>query len=276
MVGMKSPATVQQMQPFASSTMFSSGQLASAQDFRISPSTPSLPNSLTSTASFLPLALAIKCRISVVLPEPRKPVMTVTGILASEVTLQPPIRTTGGNARQRLLSKDFRSRTPGHDAIGGGGIGGGAGNDVACVFFRQPPVNIGPAAGRAERDRATLVAGGQALDRHHVHAGRRAGMNDGLMQKRTRRGLPLRNGLTGAASDADVKRDGHRPSLKPNTSAGRGDAAGEPPDVARFPSRDTPSPGRRKKPVAGLPAFRGGVFLPFPPSRALWVSASLA
>src|SRR6202000_797227 len=87
--------TVQQMQPLASSTMFSSGQLASAQDFKISPSTPSLPNSLTSTASFRPLALVMRCRISVVLPEPRKPVMTVTGILASEFTRRPPAWTTG-------------------------------------------------------------------------------------------------------------------------------------------------------------------------------------
>src|ERR1700754_967779 len=107
MVGMKSSATVQQMQPFASSTMFSSGQLASAQDFRISPSTPSLPNSLTSTASFLPPLLVIRCRISVVLPEPRKPVITVTGIFASELTRRPPATQDGGNPRQRLLAEDF-------------------------------------------------------------------------------------------------------------------------------------------------------------------------
>src|SRR3954468_16706052 len=110
MVGMKSSATVQQMQPLASSMMFSSGQFASAQDFRISPSTPSLPNSLTSTASFLPLALASRCWISVVLPEPRKPVTTVTGTFASDSfgglrhDGQGENGGNGGNAGKRLLA----------------------------------------------------------------------------------------------------------------------------------------------------------------------------
>src|SRR6516164_9034520 len=107
MVGMKSSATVQQMQPLASSTIFSSGQLASAQDFRISPSTPSLPNSLTSTASFLPLALAIRCRISVVLPDPRKPVTTVTGTLASVFIRQPPTRLIKVECVQAIACERF-------------------------------------------------------------------------------------------------------------------------------------------------------------------------
>src|ERR1700746_2469620 len=107
MAGMKSSATVQQMQPLASSTMFSTGQLASAHDLRISPSTPSLPNSLTSTASFLPLALLIRCRINVVLPDPRKPVTTVTGTLASVFIRQPPKRLIWGESVQAIACEKF-------------------------------------------------------------------------------------------------------------------------------------------------------------------------
>jgi len=47
-VGIKSSATVQQIQPFASSTMFSAGQVVDRAGFRISPSTTRVPNSLTS------------------------------------------------------------------------------------------------------------------------------------------------------------------------------------------------------------------------------------
>ena len=79
MVGMKSSATVQQMQPLASS-MFSAGQLS--RDFRMSPSTPAVPNHSP------PAALALRVLHQVTdqsLPAPRKPVMTVTGILFNVV-----------------------------------------------------------------------------------------------------------------------------------------------------------------------------------------------
>ena len=46
---------------------------------------PTVPNSLTSTASRRPPGLASKWRISVVFPAPRKPVMTVTGIFSSDM-----------------------------------------------------------------------------------------------------------------------------------------------------------------------------------------------
>ena len=78
-VGMKSSATVQQIQPLASSTIFSSGQLGIAQLFRISPSTPTSPNSFTITANRLSVLDCISWLIRVVFPEPRKPVITVTG-----------------------------------------------------------------------------------------------------------------------------------------------------------------------------------------------------
>ena len=67
------------MQPLASSIMFSAGQSGIAQFFNISPSTPTSPNSFTITASLLPFGLRINWVMSVVLPEPKKPVITVTG-----------------------------------------------------------------------------------------------------------------------------------------------------------------------------------------------------
>ena len=80
MAGTKSSATVQHRQPLASSTMFSSGQDSMPQARRISPSTPTSPNSLTISARRRPFACSSRWRISVVLPAPRKPVTTVTGI----------------------------------------------------------------------------------------------------------------------------------------------------------------------------------------------------
>ena len=90
MVGMKSSATVQQMHPLASSMMFSAGQSGMAQLFKISPSTPTSPNSLTTIANRLPPGFCINSRIKVVFPEPRKPVTTVTGNLARSVIHQTP------------------------------------------------------------------------------------------------------------------------------------------------------------------------------------------
>ena len=109
MVGMKSSATVQQMQPFASSMIFSAGQFGMAQDFRISPSTPTSPNSLTTTARRLPPGFCIRWLMSVVLPEPRKPVTTVTGILARSVMDQ--LSLSGGMRAMQFLRRCWgRSR----------------------------------------------------------------------------------------------------------------------------------------------------------------------
>ena len=82
MVGTKSSATVQQMQPLDSSTISSSPQVSSPQPLRMSPSTPRSPNSLIMSAMRRPPALSSRWRISVVLPAPRKPVTMVAGILA--------------------------------------------------------------------------------------------------------------------------------------------------------------------------------------------------
>jgi len=67
----------QQMQPFSNSSMS-----ASAEAIR-SPSMPSSLSSLTMIPVRKPCWLARICLISVVLPPPRKPVITVTGKRAS-------------------------------------------------------------------------------------------------------------------------------------------------------------------------------------------------
>jgi len=89
MVGMKSSATVQQRQPLDSSTIFSSGQLVRPQLRKVSPSTPTLPNSLTMMARRFPLAFSSTWRSSVVLPAPRKPVMMVAGMRAVVIRRRP-------------------------------------------------------------------------------------------------------------------------------------------------------------------------------------------
>ena len=55
--GTKSSATVQQMQPLASSMMLSSGQVSTPQPCRMSPSTPTSPNSLMISASRRPCGM---------------------------------------------------------------------------------------------------------------------------------------------------------------------------------------------------------------------------
>src|SRR5258707_7757711 len=80
MVGMKSSATVQQMQPLVSSMISPGAQALAAHSSTRPPSKPASPNSLTITAMRRPSAWVSSERNSVVLPAPRKPVSTVTGI----------------------------------------------------------------------------------------------------------------------------------------------------------------------------------------------------
>mmetsp|Transcript_56664 Transcript_56664/g.172496 ORF Transcript_56664/g.172496 Transcript_56664/m.172496 type:complete len:299 (-) Transcript_56664:340-1236(-) len=78
---MRSPRTVQQMQPLFISMMFSSVVMGPASS-RAS-SMPTSPNSFSITAMRLPW-FSLRMRfISVVLPLPRKPVITVTGIFSN-------------------------------------------------------------------------------------------------------------------------------------------------------------------------------------------------
>ena len=79
MVGMKSSATVQQMQPLVSSTISPGAQAFAAHSSTSPPSKPASPNSLTITAMRRPSACVSSERSSVVLPAPRNPVRTVTG-----------------------------------------------------------------------------------------------------------------------------------------------------------------------------------------------------
>src|SRR3954454_24268849 len=78
-VGMKSSATVQQMQPLVSSTISPGAQAFAAHSSTSPPSNPASPNSLTNTAMRRPSACVSSERSNVVLPAPRNPVSTVTG-----------------------------------------------------------------------------------------------------------------------------------------------------------------------------------------------------
>ena len=97
MVGTKSSATVQQMHPLASSRTSSSSQPSMPHPLRISPSMPMSPNSLTMSAIRRPAAFPSRCRMMLVLPAPRNPVITVAGIfwVMSFVSSPAPGRSAG-------------------------------------------------------------------------------------------------------------------------------------------------------------------------------------
>ena len=82
MAGRNSSATVQQRQPLASSTMSASSQAGMPQPRRRAVSMPTEPNSLMMRARRRPPAFSTRWRSRVVLPAPRKPVMTVAGMRA--------------------------------------------------------------------------------------------------------------------------------------------------------------------------------------------------
>ena len=138
--GAKSSATVQQMQPLASSMIASRGQAASAQPLRRSPSTPTSPNSLMMSASRRPPACASRWRISVVLPAPRKPVTMVTGVLAS---MRGPFRGAKlreherRRARDDALAEGERPLAPGNDSVGRGGVEARGGHDILDMLFAR-------------------------------------------------------------------------------------------------------------------------------------------
>ena len=91
MLGKKSSATVQQIQPFASSMISSTSHPSAAQSPNMAASMPMSPNSLTISAIRLPAALLIICRISVVLPDPKNPVITVAGIRRALIFHHTPV-----------------------------------------------------------------------------------------------------------------------------------------------------------------------------------------
>src|SRR5258708_30460365 len=93
-----------------------SGQLPMPQLFRISPSMPTSPNSLTITARRRPCAFSRIWRTSVVLPAPRKPVTMVQGIFVRDVIgngLQYSLDGERRNSRNRVLA-DVDGALPPH------------------------------------------------------------------------------------------------------------------------------------------------------------------
>src|SRR5262249_49443932 len=94
---------------------------------------------------------------------------------------------------------------------------------------------------RAQCDRTAAVAGRETLDRHNGNAVGRADLSNRLMQQLPGRRLPVWNGLSRLAGDADVKRDGHRPSNILVT--GRCDEVTSRRALPVSPSRNPPSAG---------------------------------
>src|SRR5690606_35657529 len=151
--GTKSSATVQQMQPLASSTIFSSGQDSTAQPLRMSPSTPTSPNSLTMSARRLSSTFWRMWRISVVLPAPRNPVTTVQGTRAAEEVMEGPSLVETGDARDKAALEGAGPLSPWDHSVGGSGKKYRAGYQIGSVADREPAENITPAALAKQRGR---------------------------------------------------------------------------------------------------------------------------
>src|SRR5262249_52996435 len=158
--------------------------------------------------------------------------------------------------------KNLWARAPGHDAVGRRRVGRSTGDDVGRVCLRHAAIDIAPAAGRAQRNRAALIAGRETLDRHDGHAVGRTDVEDRGMEFGAGRGLALSQSLAGAAGDADMKCNGHRLVLK-----SAGDEAYEALNAGFAPRRGTPRPPVRFEALAGLPACGAGFPLRSPPSR---------
>ena len=165
MAGTKSSATVQQRQPLASSTMFSSGQDSIPQVRRMSPSTPTSPNSLMIKARRRPCAPSSRWRIRVVLPAPRNPVTTVTGTLPNWLIGTSP-RGRGGTRATTPLLDGVGAEFPRHEAIRGRGVEPGRRrHDRSRTIGRQVAVDVGPLAARGKTHRTGTPADAEALDR---------------------------------------------------------------------------------------------------------------
>ena len=181
MVGMKSSATVQQMQPLVSSTISPGAQAFAAHSSTSPPSNPASPNSLTITAMRRPSACVSRERSNVVLPAPRNPVSTVTGtrdiIFSSRRAFQP-------------------ERKPGCDEHD---IGNGGGDDLV-----QPALSVTkPAAERrlGHQTKADLVG--------HQH--------DGKFRDAEKLGQPTRLLLRDRAprtSGSTARGSGNRPARR--------------------------------------------------------------
>ena len=133
-------------------------------------------------------------------------------------------------------------------------------------------IDIGPAARRAERDVAAVVAGGKTLDRHDPHTVRRAGRLKRRQQPGSGARLVVRNRLAHPACGADMKRHGH--SGRSFLGRGKGRACG---GIVRYPSRSRNPPSAvtylSRWQVSRLADV--GAFAPaaLPPSRQLPVAS---
>ena len=117
-------------------------------------------------------------------------------------------KTERRDARDNALAEGLRSFAPRDDAVVGQPVAHGHADDVINVDLRiEVADDIGPLAGRRQRDRAWTLADGKALDRSDpdiaVHAGTQSRC-DRIEQQPSR---PLIVAAKSPAGDADESRD---------------------------------------------------------------------
>ena len=122
-------------------------------------------------------------------------------------------------AGKALFAENLRALAPGHQTVGGSGIGGGAGQDLVRVVFTETPVDVAPAAGRGQCYHAAITAGGQAFNWcdgkifGHGFIGQRA------VEAGACHGLPRHGRLTCSAGRTDEECRVHVPALFSNRGA---------------------------------------------------------
>src|SRR5260370_22927381 len=152
------------MQPLDNSTIRSSGQLSMPQLFKISPSMPTSPNSLTITARRRPTAFSSTWWTSVVLLARRKPVTIVQGTLARDVISNLPsnfcsLDRERRNSRNRVLADVDGPFPPDWQPLGMGMVKPRKPNDVIGILLGvERAEHVSPFPTSRDRDRATARA----------------------------------------------------------------------------------------------------------------------
>ena len=189
--------------------MFSSGQAASPQPLRISPSMPTSPNSLTMTASRRPLRIG-------------QHVADQRGLAGAEEAGDDgagharergrhhasPVKSNGGMRAIEPALQGFRPAAPRHQCRR-------ALREQLRAFDQAPAPaggieaaeHIGPGAVAAHRRAQAPVAVGEAADRPHRDAGPRGGLCGRLRQHLARNRHQIER-PPAPAGDADIDRDG--------------------------------------------------------------------
>ena len=168
--GTKSSATVQQRQPLASSTMFSSGHAASPQPLRISPSMPTSPNSFTITANRRPCALRQDVSDQRRLSGTEKAGHDGTGHARGRSCSFHFLEIEWGHAGDEPTLERFGPSAPRHDAVGRAGEKAGAGDERRSAGGIEAAEHVGPGSIAANSGAQAARAVRQASDPPHDNA----------------------------------------------------------------------------------------------------------